>query len=121
MLRKLEEELEKLCKTIELLGEASIPIARLMLHGTPKVFITHMAEHRGGYRMRAFNLEAMKAMLREERETAVDVAPDEHISRCIEVYRRIVPVAEDSGVRLALHPSDPQSRRHPSQPRVGTK
>jgi len=102
-----EEELEKLCKTIELLGEASIPIARPMLHGTPKVSITHMAEHRGGYRMRAFNLEVMKAMLREEREIPVDVAPDEHLSRCIEVYRRIVPVAEDSGVRLALHPSDP--------------
>jgi mannonate dehydratase len=63
-------------------------------------------EHRGGYTMHAFELEVMRRRLAEEAPEA-PISAEEHWHRSVELYRRIVPVAEDSGVRLALHPSDP--------------
>lgn len=102
-----EEEVERVCKTIECLGEAGISIARPMLFQEAlPIDTTHVAEFRGGYRMRGFSLELRSKMLAEKPE-GLKVEPEEHWRRCVEFYRRIVPVAEDSGVKLALHPSDP--------------
>ena len=101
-----EKEVENLCKTIMALGEASIPIARPLLRGTPGVFMTHIAEHRGGYKMRAYDLHAAKKR-QPGRLWDPKIPVEEYWSRCIELYRTMVPVAEDSGVKIALHPSDP--------------
>lgn len=103
-----EEEIENICKTIEYLGEASIPIARPRFLDTPAIFTTHLAEHKGGYMQRAYNLELMKKQLAGKQLQAFMFRDfEEHWSQCIQVYQRIVPVAEDSNVMLALHPSDP--------------
>ena len=100
-----EAELDNVCTTIERLGEVGIPIGRPVFPTeTPPVATTHLAEHRGGYRMRAVDLTRRRAQLEEQAEAAPSRA--EFWTRCCEVYRRIVPVAEVSGVKLALHPSD---------------
>lgn len=100
-----EAELDNICTTIECLGKVGIPIGRPVFPTeTPPVPTTHMAEHRGGYRMRAVDLVRRYAQLEEQEEPAL--SPEDFWTRCCEVYRRIIPVAEDSGVKLALHPSD---------------
>lgn len=103
------EEVEKICKTIQCLGEAGIPIARPMLYQESlPIGTTHMAEHRGGYRMRGFSLDLREKMLAEKPEEGkLRIEPKEYWRLCLEFYRTIVPVAEEAGVRLALHPSDP--------------
>jgi len=103
-----EEEIDNVCKTIKCLGEARIPIGRpvfLESMDSPPIGTTHAAEHRGGYVMRAFDLELRKRQL-AERPPTERITLEEHWSRCKEVYGRILPLAEESGVKLALHPSD---------------
>lgn len=77
-----EEELQKLYRSIEALGRASIPIL-----ATP----VHMPKTSG-------------------------LSPEEHWSRAVELCRAIVPVAEDWGVKLALHPTDPPVPEGPFSP-----
>lgn len=100
-----EAELDNVCTTIERLGEAGIPIGRPVFPTeTPPVATTHLAAHRGGYRMRAVDLARRRAQLEEQDDPAL--SPEDFWTRCSEVYRRIIPVAEESDVKLALHPSD---------------
>lgn len=102
-----EEEIDNICKTIKDLGEARIPLGRPnFITETPPVFSTHSAEHRGGYTMRGFNLDLRKGKLKAAPPDD-KITPEEFWKRCKEIYRNIVPVAEESDVKLALHPSDP--------------
>jgi mannonate dehydratase len=101
-----EEEVNNMCRTIECLGKASIPIGRPRFLGTPPIMTTHMAEHRGGYTQRAYNPKLIEEQLKERKIERIWY-PKEHWTRCLEIYKRIVPVAEDYEVKLALHPSDP--------------
>jgi len=101
-----EEELSSLCKTIECLGEASIPIARpTFLYEALPINTTHQAEFRGGYTMRGFSLALREKQLAENPQS-LPFTPDEFWARCKQVYERIIPAAEDACVNLALHPSD---------------
>ncbi len=42
-----------------------------------------------------------------ENPKGLGVTLEEYLFRCVYVYKRLVPVAEEYEVRLALHPSDP--------------
>lgn len=103
-----EQEVDNLCRSIENLGRASIPIMSVPIHLglNPGRYGAVQREHRGGYTMHSFELETMRKRLAGQ-APGVEIEAEEHWSRAVELYQRLVPVAEDSGVKLALHPSDP--------------
>ncbi len=101
-----EQEVDHLCKMVEVLGRAGIPIMSMPVHlSNPGYRGGYPVEHRGGYKMHGFDTAIMKKRLQEEPDTDPSVA--EHWPRCVALYQRLVPVAERFNVRLVLHPSDP--------------
>ena len=102
-----EEEVEHLCKTIEIFGQAGIPFMSMPVHLgiNPGYRGGYAKEHRGGYAMHAFEVERMKQSLKEE--PAEPFSVETHWERCVALYKQLVPVAETCNVRLITHPSDP--------------
>jgi mannonate dehydratase len=115
-----DEQVENACKTLKVLGEARIPIARPTFatssgvwpetHGVPRVWpktIPMRSVHRGGYLMRGFDLAAMRTHMAETEADRTEVLPEEWWSRVEEYYGRLISLAEECGVKIAMHPSDP--------------
>jgi mannonate dehydratase len=135
-----EEELDQLCRTLEALGRAGVPIMSTPVH------LVHLGSnagyrgffqyrHRGGYRMHGFELERMRRELAADppvplkaadpegngdfgadhpflirsggRRASLAVDVEAHWERCVRMYGRLVPIAEEHDVRLVMHPSDP--------------
>ncbi len=94
--------IENACRAIAVFGEAGVPIARLRVGGDAMPHRTrmHMAVHRGGYRARAEYRHWAQPELRSPEEV------EAWWGRFCRVFERLVPAAEDAGVRLAIHPSD---------------
>lgn len=102
-----EEEVENLRKTLQVFGQVGIPFMSMPIHlGNPGYRGGYTHAHRGGYTMHAFDVERMKKSLEEE-PLEEKISLDDHWSRCVELYRRLVPVAENCDVKLITHPSDP--------------
>ncbi len=99
-----DEQIENVCATIRNMGKAGIPI--LGYHFMPnKVWRTDPpAELRGGARGTRFRLaEHEDAPLSFDREY-----DEEEMWANYDYYlERILPVAEEADVKLALHPDDP--------------
>jgi mannonate dehydratase len=113
-----EKQLEDVCNFIELLGAESIPVTHLCLeqvrHGPSGIPGRYRREHRGGYQMDAFSLELMRKELAEKDLNAQwahhfkdKITPEEYFSNCVKALERVIPVAEDSGVKLMIHTDDP--------------
>ena len=102
-----EEEVEHLCKTIEIFGQVGIPFMSMPVHLgiNPGYRGGYAKAHRGGYTMHAFEAERMRKSLEEKPPEPFSV--ETHWERCVELYKRLVPVAERHNVRLITHPSDP--------------
>lgn len=116
-----EEQVERAEKTLKVLGEARIPIARPTFalssgnwpeaHREPQ-WKGLAKQHRGGYTMRHTDLRLMRKQLEEKPEDMPEglsgmlSLSDEFWSRFKEYYRRIIPIAEEYGVKIAMHPSD---------------
>ena len=99
-----EAELENACRALSAFGEAGIPIVRTRFAGDTFRGLTayYGAPHRGGYVSRGESLE----LNRQRAETPDLEALRAWWERFCEVYARLVPLAEDCGVKLAIHPSD---------------
>lgn len=99
-----DEQIENYQATIRNMGRAGIPI--LGYHWMPnKVWRTsRTAPGRGGVRVTAFDMDLVKnAPLTHDR-----VYTAEELWQNYEYFMRaVLPVAEEEGVRLALHPDDP--------------
>ncbi|MBT3604380.1 MAG: TIM barrel protein [Candidatus Latescibacteria bacterium] len=99
-----DEQIEHMCATIRNMGKAGIPI--LGYHWMPnKVWRTpDPAVLRGGARGTRFNLDEHDLNeLTQEREYDAEEMWDNYTY----YLERILPVAEEAGVTLALHPDDP--------------
>lgn len=113
-----EKQLEVLCDLIKLLGQESIPLQQVCLetvrHGPGGVPGRYTRKHRGGYQMDAFSLKLMrKELARRDVNTPWAhhfkdrITPKEYFSNCVKILKRIIPVAEDSEVKLMIHFDDP--------------
>lgn len=102
-----EEDVDHLKKTIEVFGAVGIPFMSMPIHlDNPGYRGGYAFVHRGGYTMHGFDMERMHKGIVEEGYT--DPVPLEtHWERSVALYRELVPVAEQAGVRLITHPSDP--------------
>lgn len=97
-----EEELENVCNALRVFGEAKMPIARQRFVGD--VF-TQMMErtqtpHRGGYMARS------EVLVREPVEVPTREELNRWWDRFVLAFERMVPIAEEYDIQLAVHPSD---------------
>lgn len=103
-----EEKLEILTETIRNLGAAGIPV--LGYSGHPPdgaVRTTRSKRIRGGAEASAFDIDEFEDELLVDRELS-----EEALWTAYEAFlERVVPVAEEAGVTLAVHPSDPPLER----------
>ncbi len=97
-----EAEIDHACRALQVFGEAGVPIARQRLGGDamPHRTRTYPAVHRGGYRARGEMAHWASPTLRTQ------ATVDAWWGRFCRVFERLVPVAEEAGVKLAVHPSD---------------
>lgn len=101
-----DEQLEHLKRTIRNIGQAGIPL--FGYHWMPGgVVRTTSTTVRGGAEVTAFDLTAVEGDLTHDPE----YTEAELWSNYEQFLRELLPVAEEAGVTLCLHPNDPPVRR----------
>lgn len=97
-----EKELEDSCQALRVFGEAGIPIARQRFAGDtfPQLMGRYRSVHRGGYESRG------EVLVADPAPTPTAEELDGWWGRFCAVYERLVSVAEECDIKLALHPSD---------------
>ncbi len=103
-----EQELEDCCQSLRVLGESGMPLGRVGFAKDtfPWMRRHYQAGHRGGYLFRGESLT----------ENLTPPPPEDQDfwwQRVCHAYGRLVPIAEEYGVRLIMHPSDPPSPEAP--------
>jgi mannonate dehydratase len=112
-----DKEFDSLCEYIKFLGKESVIPAAIgySVRPGPEIYPgRYQRAHRGGYLQDAFSLELMR---RELAKRDMDPrwahyfkekpTPEEYFDDYVRFLKRIVPVAEDSGVKLMMHFDDP--------------
>ncbi len=106
-----DEQIENYQQTIRNMGKAGIPI--LGYHWMPNgVWRTPMAQGRGGVIVTAFDMALAGQPLVAGRQVIPGfeesiISPDEMWENYRYFTSAVLPVAEEAGVKLALHPDDP--------------
>jgi mannonate dehydratase len=86
------------------LGKLEIPITSYDFHPA-NTYTTKMVERRG-YKAREFDLNDFRNTV-EKRQFDRDYSADDIWANYTYFMRAVLPVAEEAGVKLALHPDDP--------------
>jgi mannonate dehydratase len=113
-----EREVENLRRLIRVLGRNDVCLIQVDFHGARigpgRVPGRYGKEQRGGYVMDAFSLERMRAEIRRRdmgspyaHHFTESLDPEDHFRNCVSICRRIAPILEDSGVKMAIHGDDP--------------
>ena len=99
-----DDELENACRALQVYGEARIPLARQRCAGDvfPQLMTRYRSVHRGGYLSRG---ESM-GLTKERHETPTQAELERWWSRFCRAFERMVPIAEEYDIKLAVHPSD---------------
>ena len=100
-----DEELDNTCRALKAFGEAEVPLARQRFAGeTVDWAVTHYRSvHRGGYYSRGERFDSSRL----QQETFTKEETEDWWRRFRLVYERLIPIAEEHDVKLAIHPSDP--------------
>ena len=100
-----DEEIRKVQQSIRAAGAAGVPVVEYNFYAHRLVEGYYEASGRAGSRMTAFDYDRVKNL---------PPLPSEGLHKLEEMWnnityflRAVVPLAEQSGVRLALHPNDP--------------
>lgn len=113
-----DEDLARLCRLIEQMGQAAVPLLMYSLLVSRAILNTSGAALPGYYSNPHGRGGAVIKSFSEERARAVTVQPAGEVSaevmwdRITRFLERCVPVAEKAQVVLALHPDDPPVARH---------
>jgi mannonate dehydratase len=96
-----DQEIDEICEMIRIAGRVGVPSVQyyLTLNGMVR---TEPVRGRGGARNGSFDFEQV-----DQKDTAASVSSDELWQRISYFLKRVVPVAEESKVRLVCHPDDP--------------
>src|SRR5215472_16005498 len=100
-----DEEIEKVRQSIRAAGKAGLPVIEYNFYAHRIVEGYYEELGRAGAGMTAFDYERVKDLPPLEREGAHSL--EEMWANITYFLKAVVPVAEQSGVRLALHPNDP--------------
>ncbi|MEZ4638773.1 MAG: mannonate dehydratase [Caldilineaceae bacterium] len=97
-----EDELNNAAKALEVFGKARLPIARQRFEGDvfKQMMERYQTPHRGGYMARA------ETLVRSPADIPTRAELDRWWSRFCVAFERLVPIAEEYDIKLAVHPSD---------------
>ena len=100
-----DEEIEKVRESIRVAGKVGVPVVEYNFYAHRLIEGYYEETGRGGAGLTAFDYERVKDL---------PALPEEGVHRLDEIWKNIeyflkavIPVAEESQVRLALHPNDP--------------
>lgn len=100
-----DEDIEKYCQMVRNMGEVQIPLLCYNFMATIGWYRTHpQVPARGGAFSSRFDLASMDAVPLPKSEIICEERLWENYTYFIE---RTMPVAEEAGVRMGLHPDDP--------------
>jgi mannonate dehydratase len=102
--RGRDEDIETYCRFLRDLGKLEIPIASYDFHPA-NTYTTNNVEHRG-YMTREFDLNDFRTKV-EKQQFDREYSATNIWSNYIYFMKAVLPVAEEAGVKLALHPDDP--------------
>ena len=99
-----EEELERAGKSLRIIGQAGYPVVRIGFHYMTDTGIVGGYEgvHRGGYTMRGGSLARA-----ENPDQATPEVRQQRWDQVCRAYEMMVPIAEEYGTNLMMHPADP--------------
>jgi mannonate dehydratase len=100
-----DEELEKVRESIRAAGRAGLPVVEYNFYAHRAVEGYYEESGRAGAGLTAFDYDRVKDLPPLPNEGAHSL--EDMWSNITYFLRAVVPVAEESGVRLALHPNDP--------------
>jgi mannonate dehydratase len=100
-----DEEIENVRRSIEAAGRAGLPVVEYNWYAHRATEGYYEEIGRGGARLHAFDYRRMKDLPPLPEEGAHSL--EEMWANITYFLKAVVPVAEASGVRLALHPNDP--------------
>ena len=99
-----DRDIETYRRFLRDLGTLGIPIASYDFHPA-NTYTTKMVEHRG-YTAREFDLDDFRNRV-ERRQFDREYSADGMWANYTYFLKAVLPVAEEAGVKLALHPDDP--------------
>lgn len=99
-----DQDIETYRQFLRDLGKLEIPIASYDFHPA-NTYTTKMVEHRG-YTAREFDLSDFRNKV-EKRQFDREYSADDIWANYTYFLKAVLPVAEEAGVKLALHPDDP--------------
>jgi len=100
-----DEEIEKIQQSIRAAGRVGLPVIEYNFYAHRLVEGYHGETGRGGAGLTAFDYDRVKDLPPLPEEGAHKL--EEMWSNITYFLRAVIPIAEESGVRLALHPNDP--------------
>ncbi|MGM0399679.1 MAG: mannonate dehydratase [Chloroflexota bacterium] len=99
-----DEQIENYCRTIRNMGKAGIPILGYNFHAVRVWRTSRHTRGRGGAQFTSYDHSLMEdAPVLAQKE----IGDEELWENYAYFIKRVMPVAESAGVKLALHPDDP--------------
>jgi mannonate dehydratase len=99
-----DEQIENFCETLRNMGEAGIPMLGYSWNALHVWRTSHWARGRGGSLYSSFDYDLVK----DAPPTSFGVISDEEMWENFTYFlKRVIPAAEEAGVKMALHPDDP--------------